>query len=168
MTMIPPGTVQQQLRDALKNGKTAEEAVRLVMRPFQQALAEAGNDSLTGYARPAVLAEARRLQRQLDRRREDRAFRAPPGTQDRRRLRDMSFHLPDGTVVSWADATADDHEERIAWLQTYISSVEQDLRRHERVVKLLAERGAKRLSEIDGWEELIGDDLDDQQDEDEE
>jgi hypothetical protein len=164
--LIPAGTVEQQLRAALKNGRTAEEAVRLVMGPYGEVLSAAGNDSLVGYARPAVLAAARRLHRVMERKKEDRAFRAAPGTKEREALRGLEFHLPDGVVVSWADASAGQHEARIAWLQTYISSLEQDLRRHERAAKLLAERGAEKLSDIDGWESLIGDDLDDPGEED--
>jgi hypothetical protein len=158
--LIPPGTVQQQLRAALKDGATAEEAVRRVMEPYQRVLAGAGNDSLAGYARPAVLTEARRLYRVMMRHAEDRAFGAAPGSRERLALREMEFHLPDGTVVSWADATAEQHEARIAWLHTYIGSLETDLRRHERAVKLLAGRGAEKLADIDGWESLIGDDVD--------
>jgi hypothetical protein len=157
---IPAGTIEQQLRAALKAGKTAEQAVSLVSGPYAQALKAAGNDALAGYARPSMLAHARRLRRQLERKSEDKAFRAAPGTKERRQLGGLSFHLHDGTVVSWAEATREQHEMRIAWLQTYITSLEQDLRRHERIVKLLAERDAEKLSDIDGWEELIGDELD--------
>ncbi len=77
------------------------------------------------------------------------------------RLGRIEFHLPDGQVVTWADATAEQHGTRIAWLRTYIMSVEEDLARHERAAKLLAERGAERLSDIPGWEDLIGDDAED-------
>ena len=157
---IPAGTIEQQLRAALRAGKTAEQAVSLVSGPYAQALKAAGNDALAGYARPSMLAHARRLERQIERRAEDKAFRAPPGTQERRQLAGLSFHLHDGTVVPWAEATREQHEMRIAWLQTYITSLEQDLRRHERIVKLLSERGAEKLSDIDGWETLIGDELD--------
>ena len=157
---IPAGTIEQQLRAALKAGKTAEQAVSLVSGPYARALKEAGNDALAGYARPSMLAHARSMARQIARKAEDKAFRAPPGTKERRQLGGLSFHLHDGTVVSWADATRDQHEMRIAWLQTYITSLEQDLRRHERIVKLLSESGAEKLSDIDGWEALIGDELD--------
>lgn len=157
---LPEGTISQQLRAALKSGMTAEQATGAVLGPYGAVLREAGNDSLAAYSRPAVLAEARRLSRQMARRAEDRAFGSAPGTRERLAVRELAFHLPDGTVVSWADATAEQHEARIAWLQTFITSMEQDLRRHERVVKLLAERGAARLSDIEGWESLVGDDLD--------
>lgn len=162
MAVIPAGTVEQQLRAALREGRSPEEATRLVIGPYRQVLEGAGNASLADYSRPAVLAAARRLHRQMERRREDRAFQAAPGTRERSAISGLSFHLPDGTVVGWADATAAQHEKRVAWLQTYISSMEQDLRRHERILKLLAARGAERLSEIGGWEELVGDDLDDE------
>lgn len=158
---IPAGTVDQQLRAALRAGQSPEQATRSVLGPYAAALAEAGNDSLAGYSRPVVLAAARRLARQLARKAEDQAFTAAPGTKDRLRVAELEFHLPDGTVVSWADATAAQHEARVAWLQTYIGSLETDMRRHERAAKLLAEQGAERLADIDGWESLIGDDLDD-------
>jgi hypothetical protein len=157
---IPSGSIGQQLREALKAGATPEDAVRKVLGPFGAVLAEAGNDHLVGYARPAVLSEARRLGRQLIRRAEDRSFGAAPASRDRMRLGQIEFHLPDGQVVSWADATAEQHGARIAWLRTYISSVEEDLARHERAAKLLAEHGAAKLSDIPGWEDLIGDDAD--------
>jgi hypothetical protein len=159
---IPAGTVEQQLRAALREGRTPEQATAAVLGPYAAVLAEAGNDSLAGYSRPAVLAAARRLHRQMTRRAEDRAFSAAPGTRDRLRLGGLEFHMPDGTVVSWADATAGQHEARVAWLQTYIGSLETDVRRHERAAKLLAERGAERLADIDGWEALVGDELDDE------
>ena len=158
---LPAGTIGQQLREALKTGVTAEEAVRRVLRPFGAVLAEAGNDHLVGYARPAVLSEARRLSRQLIRRAEDRSFGAAPSSQDRMRLGQIVFHLPSGESVSWADATAEQHGVRIAWLRTYIATVEEDLGRHERAVKLLADHGAEKLSDIPGWEDLIGDDVED-------
>lgn len=159
---LPAGTIEQQLRAALKEGVSAEEATWRVLQPFGAVLREAGNDSLVGSARPSVLAQARRLHRQITRRAEDRAFSAAPGSRERARLGELEFHLHDGTVVSWAHATREQHEARVAWLQTYIGSLEQDLRRHERILKLLSQRGAERLSDIDGWEELIGDDQDDE------
>lgn len=154
---LEPGTLGQQIREALKAGRTAEEAVRHVLRPFTEVLAEAGNESLVGYARPAVLSEARRLQRQMTRRQEDRAFGAPEGSRERMFLREIEFRLPDGTAVSWAEATREQHGLRIAWLRTYLATVEEDLARHERAEKLLAERGAEKLADIDGWEDLMGD-----------
>lgn len=162
---IPAGTIEQQLRAALRDGMSAEQATAAVLGPYAAVLAEAGNDSLAAYSRPAVLAAARRLGRQLARRAEDRAFGAAAGTRDRLRLGGLVFHLPDGTVVSWADATAGQHEARVAWLQTYVGSLETDLRRHERAAKLLAERGAEKLADIDGWESLIGDDADEEDEE---
>lgn len=157
---IPAGTIEQQLRAAVRAGMSAEEATRHVLAPFRAVLLAAGNDSLVETARPSMLVRARDLRRQLDRKSEDRAFGSAPGTRERRQLEGLVFHLPDGTAVSWAEATREQHEMRIAWLQTFISSLEQDLRRHERVVKLLAERGAEKLSDIDGWEALVGDELD--------
>lgn len=158
MSQIPAGTIGQQLREALKGGATPEDAVRRVLGPFRAVLAEAGNDHLVSYARPAVLSEARRLGRQLTRRAEDRSFGAAPASRDRMRLGQIEFHLPSGEAVSWADATAGQHGMRIAWLRTYLASVEEDLDRHERAVKLLAEHGAEKLSAIPGWEDMIGDD----------
>ncbi len=162
--MIPAGSIEQQLRAALKKGMSPEEATRHVLGPFGAVLREAGNDSLVGSARPSVLAQARRLGRQIARRAEDRAFGAAPGTEDRLRLRGLEFHLPSGEVVSWAEATRDQHEARVAWLATYIGSLEVDLRRHERAVKLLAEHEAERLGDVEGWESLIGDDTDEEED----
>jgi hypothetical protein len=159
--LIPPGTIGQQIREALKGGASAEQAARKVLGPYGDALREAGNDSLVGYARPVVLAEARRVARQLARRAEDRAFAAPLGSDDRLRLAALEFHLPDGTAVTWADSGLAHHEARVAWLRTYIGSLETDLTRHERAAKLLAEHGAERLGDIAGWEDLIGLDQDD-------
>jgi hypothetical protein len=156
MTMIPPGTIGQQIRDALKAGATAEQACGKVLGPYGEALAAAGNDSLVGYARPAVLSEARRLARQMTRRAEDRAFGSPLGSEGRLRLARLEFHLPDGQAVSWAESGPEHHAARIAWLRTYIGSLETDLERHERAAKLLAGHGAERLADIDGWEDLIG------------
>ncbi|HUY51818.1 MAG TPA: hypothetical protein VMV92_39985 [Streptosporangiaceae bacterium] len=153
---IPRGSIGQQIREALKGGATAEQATGKVLGPYGAALAAAGNDSLVGYARPAVLSEARRLARQMIRKAEDRAFGSPLGTEGRLRLAALVFHLPDGTAVSWADSGREHHEARVAWLRTYIGSLETDLERHERAAKLLAEYGADRLGDIDGWEDLIG------------
>lgn len=158
---IPSGSMEQMIRAELKSGKTPEEAVRAVLTPFGEVLRSAGNDALVPFARPSVLATARRLHRQLTRRAEDKAFTSAPGSRDRLHLGTLEFHVP-GTkeVVSWAEATASQHDARIAWLHTYIGSLETDLRRHERARKLLENRGAQKLAEIEGWEALIGDDAD--------
>jgi hypothetical protein len=158
---IPAGTIEQQLRAALKAGMSAEDATRHVLGPFGAVLAAAGNDALVGSARPSVLASARRMARQMTRRAEDRAFGAAPGTDDRMRLGRLEFHLPNGDVVAWADATSEQHETRILWLDTYIGSLETDRRRHERAVKLLENSGGGKLADIEGWESLIGDDTED-------
>jgi len=160
--VIPAGTIEQQLRAALKAGMSAEDATRHVLAPFGAVLKEAGNDSLVGSARPSVLAAARRMARQMTRRAEDRAFSAAPGTAGRLELGRLEFHLPDGAVVAWADATAEQHEARILWLETYIGSLETDVRRHERAKKLLENTGAAKLADIEGWESLIGDDTDEE------
>ena len=159
MNTIPAVTIEQSLRAELKAGKTAEQATEAVLRPYTEALRAAGNDSLVWYARPAVLSQAKRLHRQVVRRSEDRAFSAAPGTSDRLRLGDLEFHLPDGTKVTWADATLEQHTARILWLETYIGSLETTLRRHDRARKLLENRGASKLSDIEGWQALIGDEL---------
>lgn len=155
---IPSGTIEAQLRRLLKeDGMTPEEATQRVLGPYHQALLDAGNDSLVGYSRPQVLRDARRLWRVQSRRREDAAFRPGASLPERLKVADVVFTLPSGERVTWADATREQHELRVSWLLTYIGTLETDLGRHERAAKLLSERGADRLRDVDGWEELIGD-----------
>lgn len=170
---IPPGKIGQHLRESLKAGRTAEQAAGAVLGPYREVLAAAGNDSLVGYARPAVLSEARRLARQMMRASEDRAFSSPEGSRERLSLGDVVFAMPDGTRVSWAQATLAQHAMRTAWLRTYITSVEEDLERHERAEEIIRKHAAEqgigdedaigqlRLSDVPGWEDLIGDPDDD-------
>lgn len=155
-TTIPEGSIESQLKQAITSGATAEQATDRVLEPIARALEKAGNPALASYARPSVLRDARRLSRATMRRAENAAFGAGSTRQDRIALARITFGLPDGTTVAWADSGPEHHERRVAWLRTYIGALEEDLDRHERALKLLAEHGAARLSDIDGWEDLIG------------
>lgn len=154
--LIPPGPIESQLRQAVKEGATAEKAAAKVLRPFVDALTEVGGEALVAWSRPSVLREARRLERVFARRAEVAAFtggRSPA----RLMLGRVEFKLPDGSAVAWEDSGPEHHETRISWLRTYIGSMEDDLERHERAAKLLAEHGVDRLGDIPGWEDLLGD-----------
>lgn len=160
MSELAAGSIESQLRSAITGGASAEMATNQVLAPITTALERAGNPALVSYARPSVLRDARRISRGLMRQAENAAFGAGSTRQDRIALARVEFGLPDGTTVTWADSGPEHHERRVAWLRTYIGALEEDLERHERALKLLAEHGAARLSDISGWEDLIGLDAD--------
>jgi hypothetical protein len=154
----PSGPIEAQLRELLKEGVSAEKAVARVLGPYRSGkLSPAQWNALAVYSRPFILRDARRIARLLTRRIEDRAFGGGAGSAAREVLARLEFHMPDGSAVAWEDSTREHHELRCAWLRTYIGSLEEDLDRHERAAKLLADRGVERLGDIPGWEDLIGD-----------
>jgi hypothetical protein len=66
------------------------------------------------------------------------------------RLLPESFVLPDGRMVTWGQATVEDHEARIGWLRGQMDALGQDVDRHQQAVKLIREHGATCLAEIEG------------------
>ena len=155
-------SIRDQLRDLVRSGMYAEDAVEKV-------LASCGKRPLAAYAWPFVLREARIFERQRVRHAENAAF-APAGSgagagaerlaDARLRLPRVEFKLPTGERVAWGQASRDQHEARITWLRTHIGSLEVDLERHERAVKLLIDRDVDRLDDVPGWVDMLGLDSD--------
>lgn len=65
------------------------------------------------------------------------------------RLLPESFALPDGRLVTWGDATVEDHEARLEWLRGQIHALTQDVDRHEQAIKVIREHGATCLAEVE-------------------
>jgi hypothetical protein len=59
------------------------------------------------------------------------------------------FAIPDGRFVTWAEATVEDHEARIEWLQGQIEALGQDVDRHQQAIKLIREHGVTCLAEVE-------------------
>jgi hypothetical protein len=58
------------------------------------------------------------------------------------------FAIGDGRHISWAEATIEEHEQRIAMLQQMRSGITETIKRHEQAVKLLRQTGASCLAEL--------------------
>lgn len=101
-----------------------------------------------------ILTEAVLMARRSETRRVERSI--PVGsvfsdetTIDKRRTRlEATFALPDGRRVSWADATEQDHLDRIGYLQKHIAGVEATISDHVSAVETIREHGVACLAEI--------------------
>lgn len=113
---------------------------------------------------PAVRMYAHHVRRQRARNREDVAFgsRAPRATisvspeHDPRRnrtLMESKFWIPipgkrEGREVTWADATVEDHELRIAHLENQVRGFQITMARHQWAIDTINSRGVFRLGDI--------------------
>ena len=62
-----------------------------------------------------------------------------------------TFHVTrGGQVVTWGDATRDQHEMRAAFLDDMAAATVETANRHRRAVKVLAEAGVDTLNELFG------------------
>lgn len=62
-------------------------------------------------------------------------------------LLDSTFALPDGTRVTWSDATVAQHEERAAWLEKTASANVETAGMHRRAVSDIRATGSLTLGE---------------------
>lgn len=62
-------------------------------------------------------------------------------------LLEASIALPDGTLVTWGEATAEQHEARKAMLEHNVFANAEAAARHEQALLLLRETGASNLNE---------------------
>lgn len=123
----------------------------------------AGAPALCAFAWPAVRSLVHKLQRRRARDIEELSFglmalsdgELGPAIASRICVRHVKFRPGDGTEVSWDDATVEQHQLRIAWQRTLISSVEVDVSRHQAAIALCLRYGVDRLSDIDAWEDKI-------------
>lgn len=65
-----------------------------------------------------------------------------------KRLFEKAFSLGDGTVVSWGDATLEQHQMRIAMLVKQREGLDDTIERHRRAVQIITQAGVTRLNEI--------------------
>jgi len=82
------------------------------------------------------------------RRTDGRTGRRPPRHRNRDALNADTFPLPDGTLVSWGSATANQHRSRAAWLRTRAASYVDRAVEHERAAAALDEAGFSCLDEL--------------------
>ena len=77
------------------------------------------------------------------------ALNAIVATRDRwASLQDQEFKLPDGSVVTWGEATIDDHLARAAAQRSLMSGIEKDAVMHERLASEMQTLGIFRLSDL--------------------
>ncbi len=69
----------------------------------------------------------------------------------RAKLANEFFVLADGRLVSWAQATVADHEERIAMQLRLIGGIEETIVRHREAIDVISEAGVSCLAEVAGW-----------------
>lgn len=63
-------------------------------------------------------------------------------------LADQEFTLPDGQVVTWAEATIDDHLARAGAQRTLAAGIERDVALHEKAAADLRTFGVYRLGDL--------------------
>ena len=66
----------------------------------------------------------------------------------RRERLENTFPLPDGTRVDWSSATVEQHELRIAYLESHIAGVRRTIEEHEKAIAMIEEYGVTCLGEI--------------------
>ena len=77
------------------------------------------------------------------------ATRAILAARDRwQELQDQEFALPDGSMVTWAEATIDDHQARAASQRRLAAGIETDAAMHERAASDLYTFGVYRLGDL--------------------
>jgi len=59
-----------------------------------------------------------------------------------------SFHLGDGSSVSWGDATVEQHEQRIAFLEKQLDGISRTVTKHREAIKVINEAGAMCLNDL--------------------
>lgn len=165
-------SIDRELADLIAAGASIEEATDKVMAPYQT--------TLLGDRRVwcCVRNIARTVQRQHDRRIEDRAFEDAANLENvsgggrygirygirlksrhaaRLLLPKTTFRLGDGTEVDWGSATAGQHLMRIAWQAGQVAAINSDIGRHRAAVTLIETHGVACLDDIDGWVDLLAD-----------
>ena len=77
-------------------------------------------------------------------------LREPPARQQARDLLAADyFALPDGTMVAWLTATAEQHRARADWQRTLAANVVADAERHEQAAEAIEAAGVSCLAEIE-------------------
>jgi hypothetical protein len=123
---------------------------------------------------PAVYAQVVRRRRLAARRAENEAFAgarpqpagpaaaqgtAPPADAPAadplaplRALRDAAFWIPDDGMVTWAEATAAQHQARAAYIRDrYVTPMLADIDRHTLAAAIISTAGVHRLAEVPGY-----------------
>lgn len=66
-----------------------------------------------------------------------------------RALYDESFSLADGRDVKWGDATIEEHEQRIAMLESMQRGIAEAIGHHVQAISLIRAEGVERLRDIE-------------------
>lgn len=98
---------------------------------------------------PILADEIRRIRRAQVRRIERRVGESPSAQGGWLQLLPEGFATVDGRFVTWGEATVEDHEGRIEWLQGQIEALGQDVERHQQAIKLIREHGVTCLAEVE-------------------
>lgn len=101
-------------------------------------------DVLLGVISDRARAEFRGRMRAV----EHAAFDGPTRPQMRADFLQATFPLPDGSTVTWGEATEADHAARIEMLLKLRAGLDATISRHRTVMALLLEHGAKRLLDL--------------------
>lgn len=106
---------------------------------------------LRALVRPLVLSAGKSFVRAATRRVEQRVSfgDSESRAEARRILVDKSFPTADGRMVSWLDATPEDHRSRAFWMRRHAESCIDDAVRHEKAAIAIEEAGVGCLREIE-------------------
>lgn len=69
----------------------------------------------------------------------------------RQALLHESFSCSDGRIVTWAEATVDDHMLRIGYLTAKQVGLQTTIDRHQEAISLIEAAGASCLADLDVW-----------------
>lgn len=143
-------SVYEALRNATDTFDDDEEAARAVLDAART------RKDVVALVLPLVVAEANHQRRHRSRAVERRVERGGQDrdpvdvAKDRGEWLKQQIALGDGRVISWADATVDDHEARIAYLTRLRDGIDRTIQRHRAAVAMIqAAESAKCLGDLD-------------------
>lgn len=152
-------TLRDLIRELDDGGDIRDVAERVVKTIMTDHL-----DMAEELVLPLIREAIRRRRRTVVRRDENAAFRSREAAQRQgrdpgdalqalRELRNSLFWEPtSGEMVSWAAATADEHEARAAWVtRMQIEPLQLDVERHMTAAGIIETAGVNCLAEVEGY-----------------
>jgi hypothetical protein len=133
-------TMDGVLRKHLEAGKTPEQAAKAVLdsREHRQLLLPL----LVWRAHKVTRQETRAVEREVRKAGMD----APAARQE---LVGRTFALPDGRLVGWLEATAEDHLARAGWQRDHARAIVADAELHEEAAKRITDAGVTCLADLE-------------------
>ena len=143
--MAATETIYQAVGRLLAAGHDPEAAASLALQGMTKA-------QLIAFVLPEVERLARSVERNRVRRVERRTLPVTGGDTSPDKLKALlveAFLLPDGELVFWGSATAEQHLARAGWQRRNAAEVLEDAVRHERAAEMIVAAGVSCLDDLD-------------------